>query len=373
MLDHTRQGWIGWRTPLLPAVFAFFLPTASWAQPDLIISNISPGDSQLSRSPLSPLGASLQGLLVVYIVQNQGTATSGSFQVVVHASCRPQPIILGRVSGGLPVFDEGPLPAAAVRTTLTDILLPPGKTCTVRAVADPSNAVKEINEANNELTQILNVPEVKLKNVNVHRNNRLDTYITFDVKNTGPAAFDPTLRVEKLTGVEGGLQGLWSVKSGNIPVGGKSSFTVGTNALPAGHNALRIGAYYGDVFPLDLKLVDYKKDRAGGLPDLKIMDVHRHSNNEPDVYITYKVKNAGTAASPPFTVSYELLGAIAPCGGPTPNPSPGLSRGEVREYTIPTGCLAPGEHRVKIYIDPASEIAEEKILNNWAEQPYKKR
>jgi len=63
MLDHTRQGWIGWRTPLLPAVFAFFLPTASWAQPDLIISNgtihlkkhglTSCSSSEPSASPLS--------------------------------------------------------------------------------------------------------------------------------------------------------------------------------------------------------------------------------------------------------------------------------------------------------------------------------
>lgn len=373
MATCSRLGWICWRMVLLPAAFGYLVPTEAWAQPDLVISNITLGASQLTRPPSSPLSASLQGLFLVYIVQNRGTAPSGSFQVAVQASCRPQPITLGRVSGGPPVFSEGPLPVAAARTTATDILLPPGKTCTVRVVADRPNAVNESNEANNELTQTLNVPEITLKNVNVHRNNKLDTYITFDVKNTGPAAFDPTLRVEKPTEVEGGLRVLWSAKPGNIPAGGKSSFTVQTNSLPAGHNALRIGAYYADVSLLDLKLLDYKKDRAGGLPDLKIMDVHRHRNNEPYVYITYKVKNAGTAASPPFRINYAATGGTPPCTSPTPDPSPGLTPGEVREYTILTGCLASGEQKLIITVDPNDEIPEEGPFNNRAEQPYKKR
>ncbi len=375
MITDSRQSGTRWMVAFPFFLCGSLLAKAALAQPDLIISNLAPGDSDLRPRirPFAPVEYSVEGLRPAYTVQNQGTTPSGSFQVAIHASCRPQPPIFGRVGGGPPTFNEGSLPAGAARTTLTDISLRPGSACTVRVTADPSNAVKESNEANNELTQSLNLPEVTIKNVNVHRNNQLDTYLTFDVKNTGPVLFAPTLRVEKLTGTAGGLQELWSLKTGNIPVGEKYSFTVGTDALPAGHNALKIGTYYADTFPLNLKYVDYKKDRTGGLPDLKITDVRHHHNNERDVYITYKVKNAGSAASPAFTIDYESLGGTAPCAGPKPNPSPGLSPGEVRDYTIETACLAPGEHILNIYVDPASEIAEETFSNNWAEQRYKKR
>lgn len=112
----------------------------------------------------------MQGLRPAHMVQNQGTAPSGRFQVVVSViSCRPQPLILGQVGGGPPSVNEGSLPAGAARTTLTDISLLPGSTCTVRVTADPSNTVKESNAANNDLMQALNLSEVTITNVNVHR------------------------------------------------------------------------------------------------------------------------------------------------------------------------------------------------------------
>src|SRR5574341_123452 len=106
MITRSRQSGTRWMPGFALFIFGCLWSTAALAQPDLMISNIAPGASELRlqiRPFASALGYSVEGLRPTYTVQNQGTAPSGSFQVLINViSCRPRPHFLGQVGGGPP-------------------------------------------------------------------------------------------------------------------------------------------------------------------------------------------------------------------------------------------------------------------------------
>lgn len=364
MLSTHRRAWVSWVCRLLLAGLWWCLPALTAAQPDLVIEETS-------------LNFEAESIRLAYGVRNRGDApTPQEFRVGIGVDCRPRPPrieFLTIPSTLVPARPpEAVLPAFTGRTTVVGNPLPPGKTCAARVVADPDNVIPESDEGNNRIDRVLFTPEVKLRDVNVHRSNHLDTYLTLKVKNTGPAATSYSVEIRNFTRNQALVQRFMGT---DVPPGSMRSHTVDTNALPTGENRLRVSARIGNV-PMDEAIRRDRKDQAGGLPDLKLIDVNRHRNNQPDVFFTFKVKNVGAAISPPYRIRYVVDGgAVTRIFFATPDPLPELGRGDVRPFTLTASELmgGPGEFTLSIAVDPANGIPEENEDNNVVTRQYRKR
>ncbi len=351
------------------------------------VSVIPPSESAPTGTPdLTVEDILWQNGKLAFRIRNAGDGATGSYQVKVEYV---RTGTVGATALNVREFTAAALGANQERVEVTDIWFDKPHSVTVNAdppgAGNPNGMIAESVETNNTRTELMDL-DLKLINLTVHNNNQPDTYITFKVKNKAETTA-PDYYVVWRVRDSSNENLVFPTVSGQAP-GAARSFTISTEDLPVGDREVRIWVYWGSTenyvswqgswgqWTGIQKDKGYHKIPAGGLPDLKITDLQRDDNNSADVRIRFKVKNAGSVTSGPYRiryrVNYQTIGETSV--GASTNLQPGQKSGWwVVQELLPVGNHSSGENRLRIYVDPDYEIAEENEDNNSKVKGYKKR
>jgi hypothetical protein len=201
-----------------------------------------------------------------------------------------------------------------------------------------------------------------MANVAVHRGDKPDAFITFDVVNASLESVNVSFGFVILGLGNSGPLG----SPVDLAPGAVRAFTIPTERLRDGKNDVVVRMYLdGRTGDSDSFEQWYRKVPTGGLPDLKFEHVRRVSAGA-GVY-SFTVHNVGHAASPPYRVQGALNPGPPACVYPSPDTSPGLAPGQSLDFVlkdVPEHYV--GRFELHLWVDPEDKIPEENEENNFA-------
>jgi hypothetical protein len=340
-------------------------PPAPPVLPDIVVTDIK-------KSGFDKLIVSLE---------NKSSTPTGLFHVKVEWR-RQTPLAPAMHSR---IFQTG-LVGYSSQDLTTDPVLERGRRYIVSAIADHEYEVIESNEKNNQLTTPLPAYSLEVKNVNIHKNNTPDTYVTLKMKNKGPLASPPYWI--SLGFSSGPSEPSIHRVLKSVPAQANNEerfFTFDSTELPSGEYHMRVNCmldpnqWTAACSPVSRP--NYKKLQPHltlGLFDFKIKEVTRHRNNKPDTYIKFKVKNIGQGTSSGYKIKYSFApwaGTAVPSHSFFSEQYSTINPNAVRQHTISDQLLV-GRWKLGIMVVPqpvAGQATDTNLTNNFATQKYHKK
>lgn len=313
---------------------------------DIDLGNISPGG--------------VQGYPLELLLRNQGAAPTGTFDLAIQY--RQQSVL---ATAFYNATAQASLEGNSELLLNTGIYLDREKDWQVTVTADSAEQVPETSEQNNQASGV--VPQgypyqPHIRNFRVRHNHQPDAYLTFKIKNQGggPGNYRALVIIDHSQSIEFPVFG--------HPPGEERYFVVDSRQLPVGqHEAQVVAQNFAGQYVSNFVDKSYHKTTGvgggSGSFDLKVKDVHKHQNNQPGCYITFKVKNIGGTSSTSYRLSYSYteLGPFSLGGsigtitsGPqvvAESPAyPSLAPGAVRQHQLQSE-LEVGHYQLLINVN----------------------